>query len=367
MDIDIDMSAMTICDSDPEEGFRFFKKLPIELRYHIWDYTFEARSVHMYLDEIEKDGNLLDLECIFASDKALPAALSVCKESRELALRRYQKIETDMPFENEEDLDFSYDQLEIYHRTRTVGQRRTRVNFDLDTVLITGINLYPVWSWWLPTHSIKNLALDLTDADDASMIVEPDWEEIARRFPNLKNLNLVFGVGCCIPDKRNQELSRVKFPLITMDSNLEDFFHHRRQLTPRCMRLRPSLDVSLYIYICSRRVTIMENLRSFLTEDLNGLWGGMKFETTFLTWLPSCEDPLGVQVGHMVTIENLGQLPRKLRHRHKDSTFPRDLWISWKIGDGVEDLYSRYDGLQLLFGEVSPPFSLDMAKASQSS
>lgn len=364
MDIDIDMSGLKICDPDPEEKFRFYKKLPIELKMVIWDYSFEVRTIHVYLDEIKKDGDLLDLECIFASDKALPAALSVCKESRELALRRYHKIETDMPFENEEDLDFSYDQLEIYHRSWTLGQRRTRVNFDLDTVLITGINMYPVWSWWLATHRIKNLALDLADADDASVIVEPNWKELAGRFPNLQNLNLVFGVGCCIPDKKSQELSRIKFPLITMDSNIEDFFHHRRQLTPRCIRLRPFSDVSLYIYICSRRVTIMENLRAFLTEDLDGLWGGMKFETTFLTWLPSREGPLGVQVGHMVTVENLGQLPRKLRDQYKDSTFPKDMWISWKIGDGLEDLYSRYDGLQLLFGEVSPLFSLDMVNAS---
>ncbi|CZR63681.1 uncharacterized protein PAC_13578 [Phialocephala subalpina] len=366
-DIDIDMSGLKIYDPDPEEKFRFFKKLPTELKTMIWDYSFEARTVHMYLDEINKDDGLLDLHCIFASDKPLPAALSVCKESRQLALRRYQKLDTDMPFEHEEDLEFSYDQLEVYHRIRVRGHRNARVNFDLDTVLITGINLDPIWSWFLATHSIKNLALDLVDADDPSYIVDPKWKGLARRFPNLKNLNLVFGEGCYIPGKRSAELSQIEFPLLPMDSNIEDLFHHKWQLTLRKFRYYPFHDLSLYVHICSRATSIKESLRAFLAQDTAPQeWVDLMWEATFLADT-KFNQPLAVRVGHVVEVDNLQQLPTMLRERHKDSQFPKNMFASWSMGDGVEDLYSRYDGLQLLFGEVSPLFRLEMVKASPGS
>jgi hypothetical protein len=172
------------------QSFTLFPYLPLELRLKVWVYMVTPRIVTLHsqgkYDELHLIKNTQAMW--WTSPNPVPTILHICHESREEALKSYQRLFKPNDHQAAIYFDFSRDTLRI-------GITRSEYYLTEDTSWFsTGrdpcMEDHTAIVDWPENHEIniaENLQFMITEDDDYSLSI---WHQI-RRFPALRELTVM--------------------------------------------------------------------------------------------------------------------------------------------------------------------------------
>ncbi|CZR63678.1 uncharacterized protein PAC_13575 [Phialocephala subalpina] len=203
--------------------------------------------------------------CVIAGDRE-PIALSVCHDSRELALKTYETFLTKNPTTAFPTKTPTTSLLPLPdYKFKAADFPSMRINFDLDKVIISrAARDIPMAKGLISTEKVKNLAMDL-NLHGTTAIEGPDLIRLLKDFPNLVNLRFVFGTGWTTRHGMTEALGKkVALPL------------------QEKARGQPVNDISRLQYVFSSRETIKRTFWNFMSNFVAPhQWTGLVFDTAF--------------------------------------------------------------------------------------
>ncbi|KAE9380302.1 hypothetical protein N431DRAFT_395026 [Stipitochalara longipes BDJ] len=152
----------SLSPSLPGANFPSFNKLPLELRLKIWKMTIEERRLVPIRTSKDRLG--------FNSPTPIPAALHVCSESREVALKTYKLSFGSRTDSFKARIFFNFDQDTLYFRSER--DRNSNLPHTCIGVFGTGINEQE-------RNRIQSVVIDINTATFASRYVNlQQWKGI---------------------------------------------------------------------------------------------------------------------------------------------------------------------------------------------
>ncbi|KUJ13445.1 uncharacterized protein LY89DRAFT_737424 [Mollisia scopiformis] len=277
--------------------------------------------------------------------KRLPIALSICHESRELALTRYSPLLTSDASTTETVLR-QFEQ-QSYGNVVLLGVRHMQIDFTRDTLMIfePEVQISSIASY-IHGERVERLVWSRI----TSSYIGPwdiNWARFAVDFPDLKYLNLVFGTSSWAAGVSGP---RVNEQMIPMDSNLEDLFHFYQDITKR-PHSNVGRDLSTLFFEFSHVARNRRNFWNFVIgPSAPSPWYKLSFETSFWTTKRALDSLLSLT--YPIRVNSVYQLPRHSHKTWRHLEFPRIVLFRREVCDMDDQLFSRYEGIQELFREI---------------
>ncbi|CZR63680.1 uncharacterized protein PAC_13577 [Phialocephala subalpina] len=343
--------APLVVHSNPSMNYPSFTKfpeLPAELRLKVWRRSFQTRVVQIYIFEKPqpRGGNqpqTCTLEVTVACAQGQPPALSVCKESRDVALERYAPLLPAEIFDINTGLKARV-QTE-YDDALILGSTRMMMDPQIDTLSIGNLCAARVLTSFLPAQNLKHLVL-ARGARGLFSRLDLDWSQLSTDFPNLKKLSLMFGFQCKpLPGPPTTQ----KQLLVPMDCSLIDMCMFTDEVCELEGREIKGIDKVFWEMAQSLR-----NKRKFwifvLGDQAPQTWKDMAFETFYDVVKTGTPHGPVLVIPRLERVTSLEQLPEGFQEEYSNETFPAHVWFGIPIADERgEFLDHRYMGMDALF------------------